>query len=112
MSFRAIFVGSIRFRRSRHVRHSPLLPNFCTAAKNRAVPIASFQEQRCADEKSRPAPYRVHWLVVYPDLKAAGGTCRSSVFSAAAPVLAAGIELKTSNFAVIYHAHRAPIVYR
>jgi len=24
-----------------------------------------------ADEKSRPAPYRVHWLVVYPDLKAA-----------------------------------------
>jgi hypothetical protein len=26
-------------------------------------------------------------------------------------VLAAGIELKTSNLAVIYHAHRAGVVY-
>jgi hypothetical protein len=40
-----------------------------------------------------------------------GVTCRNPVFSAAAPVLAAGIELKTSNLAVIYHAHRASVVY-
>jgi len=84
------------------------IAGFC----NKICRSRHFKRKVCADEKSRPAPYRVHWLVVYPDLKAVGGTCRSSVFSAAAPVLAAGIDLKTSNFAVIYRAHRASVVYR
>jgi hypothetical protein len=83
------------------------------SAGDKCAPFRShhFKRKVCADERSRPAPYRVYWLVVYPDLRAAGGTCRSLVFSAAAPVLAAGIELKTSNLAVIYHAHRASVVY-